>query len=461
MTSFKKKLSRLMLPALAMCFFTAAASAYEVHDGPTGVIKYDKEKSYNGYTLFTPTEDNTVIYLIDMRGDIVHTWKTTNGQGSPFVSRLLPNGNLLVYTSMNSAPVKIGGYTGLIEELDWDGKVVWSHTMCSKNEVSHHAFDRMPNGNTLMLGWERVKPEEMLKRGRKPGFPKEILIRGEPTGDFWVDFVREIDPSGKTVWEWHVMDHVGTSPDQLDPNYILPKPAGPMYSSFDWTHFNTVEYIPGKDQVILNSRNFSESMIVDKKTGKIIFRWGNPSTHGQGARPSWFDDGSQKIFGSHHATLLDNGNLSIFDNGSERPEGNRSRVIEVDIKSGEIVWEYAANGYNSFYSHRQGAAQRLPNGNTLVTSTQQGHLFEVTPAKEVVWEFVSPIVLGKNVGIFSDGDHVSRNKKGGAVPNMFGNMIHRSYRYGPDFSGFKGKDLSPKGYIVEGYPRFFEVWKKQ
>ena len=192
--------------AVALCLFAGAAQAYELHDGPTGVLKYNKERSYNGYTLFTPTEDNTVIYLIDMTGEIVHTWKITNGEGSPFVSRLLPNGNLLVYTSLESAPVKIGGYSGLLEELDWDSKVVWSYRMSSANEVSHHAFDRMPNGNTLLLGWERVSPEEMLKKGRKPNFPTEILIRGEPCRDFWVDFVREVDPSGKTVWEWHVMD---------------------------------------------------------------------------------------------------------------------------------------------------------------------------------------------------------------------------------------------------------------
>lgn len=451
----------MFMAIVLFLFQTAESAAYEVHDGPTGVIKYTKGKAYEGYTLFTPTEDQDTIYLINLSGDIVHTWKISNGEGSPFVSQLLPNGNLLVYTSVKTAPVKFGGYTGLLEELDWNSNVVWSYRMCNDNEVSHHAFDRMPNGNTLILGWERVAPEKMLKLGRKPGFPEQSRARGQIVSDFWVDFVREVDPSGKTVWEWHVMDHVGTGPDQFDPNYILPKPMGEILHSFDWTHFNTVEDVPGKDQVILNSRNFSETYIVDKKTNKVIFRWGNPSAHGAGKRPSWYDDGSQQIFGSHHASLLPNGNISIFDNGSERPQGNRSRVIEVDPKSGKVVWQYEANGYNSFYSHRQGAAQRLPNGNTLVTSTQQGHLFEVTPDKEVVWEFVSPIMHGKNVGVFSDKEHVLTLPNGRVVTNMFGNMIHRAYRYGPDYPGLKGKDITPKGYIVEGYPKFFEIWQKK
>lgn len=49
--------------------------------------------------------------------------------------------------------------------------------------------------------------------------------------------------------------------------------------------------------------------------------------------------------------------------------GNRSRVLEVDMTTGKIVWEYAANDGNSFFSYRQGAAQKFPNGNCLVTST--------------------------------------------------------------------------------------------
>lgn len=462
-TRVSSLIRNVSLTACLLAFIPGLSHAYEVHDGPTGVIKYERAKAYNGYTLFTPTEENTKTYLIDMKGDVVHTWQTKADVESSFVSRLLPNGNLMVYSLTKDAPVKIGGSTGLLEELDWDGNVVWSYKMSSPDEVSHHAFDRMPNGNTLILGWERVTADQFVKKGRKAGtWPdKPIMLGGRETKDFWIDFVREVDEDGKTVWEWHAMDHLGTGPDQLDANYTLPKKVGIGYASYDWSHFNTLEYLPETDQILMNSRNLSESFIVDRKTGKIVFRWGNPSTHGKGKMPSWYDDGDQKLFGSHHATLLDNGNLSIFDNGSERPEGSRSRVVEVDMKTGDIVWEYKANGYNSFFSYRQGAAQRLPNGNTLVTSTQQGHLFEVTKDGEVVWEFVNPIMKGKSQGIFSDRVDVLVNKKGEPLKNMFNNMVHRAYRYGPDFPGLKDKELKSQGYIVEGYPRFFEIWHKQ
>ena len=76
--------------------------------------------------------------------------------------------------------------------------------------------------------------------------------------------------------------------------------------------------------------------------------------------------------------------LAVFDNGLGR---GWSRVVEVDPRSDEIVWEYRAAKPEDFYSRAQGAAQRLPNGNTLITDSDSGLLFEVTPEGETVWEY--------------------------------------------------------------------------
>ncbi|MBW2000841.1 MAG: hypothetical protein JRJ29_23130, partial [Deltaproteobacteria bacterium] len=103
---------------------------------------------------------------------------------------------------------------------------------------------------------------------------------------------------------------------------------------------------------------------------------------------------------------------------------------------------------NSFFSYRQGAVQRLPNGNTLITSTHGGHLIEVTKDKEVVWDYVSPIHKGKPKCWLEDGDG----------HNMMANMIHRAYRYGPDYPGLKGKDLSKKVPLAPGCPEFAKIY---
>ena len=438
--------------ATALFALARPASAYESHCGPTGVMVNDPSGS-EAYILLSPTVKCNITYLINREGDVVHQWNCAYPPG--LYATLLPNGHLLRGAALPEPPVKIGGAAGMVQELDWDGNVVWEYTMFSPDEIQHHCFDRMPNGNTLILGWERKTKEEALKKGRLPGtFPEETEIQGVPVRDFWVDFVREVDSQGRTVWEWHVWDHIGTGPDQLDINYRLPLNVGVDYASFDWSHFNTAEYLPATDQVLLNSRNLSEVYIVDRKSGKIAWRWGNPAAYGQGKMPGWYDSGDQQIFGSHHAHMLDNGHITIFDNGSERPEGSRSRVIELDPKTGKIVWEYAANGRNSFFSYRQGAAQRLPNGNTLVTSTQQGHLFEVTAEGKVVWEFINPIMLGQPKAVFCDAtDHLAP-----LGHDMFTNMVHRAYLYSPDHPALAGRDLTPKWPLVKGALKFFRLW---
>lgn len=108
----------------------------------------------------------------------------------------------------------------------------------------------------------------------------------------------------------------------------------------------------------------------------------------------------------------------VFDNGGAAgfgqpnpgaPDGtwnalrDYSRVLEMDPTTLEIVWEYTARiaGYPAFgedmkfYSHYESGAQRLPNGNTLITESKCGRLFEVTPEYEIVWEYISPYNLLK------------------------------------------------------------------
>lgn len=426
----------------------AVAPAAEAIVGPTGVLLYDKENSYGGYTLFSPMINSKSVYLIDMEGNLVHKWDTEYGPGS--YAMLLENGNLLRGGTLRGAPAAIGGAAGIVQEIDWDGNVVWEYKLLGPNEVQHHCFTRLPNGNTMMLAWERKSIDEFIAKGRDPKtIPVSIPgFGGNFQNSFWVDFVREVDKAGNTVWEWHVWDHIGTGPHQFDINYKLPDAMGGTDANYDWTHFNSVEYMPQTDQVLLNSRNFSEFYIVDHKTGAMLYRWGNPGNHGQGKPPSWLDNGDQKVFGPHNATPLANGKVLVFDNGSERPQGNRSAAVEVNIRTGNIDWEYAAPQSNSFYTARQGGAQRLPNGNTFITSANSGHLFEVTRDKKVVWDYVNPINSGEE-----------QCYVGGGGGSGFGSMIHRAYRYGEDYPGLKGRDLSRRVPLAKSCPEFYKVYK--
>jgi uncharacterized protein (DUF427 family) len=79
----------------------------------------------------------------------------------------------------------------------------------------------------------------------------------------------------------------------------------------------------------------------------------------------------------------------VFDNyGRWTGTAHRSRVLEIDPVSQQITWAYA--GETEFFSKVVGLAQRLPNGNTLVTVSTEGRALEVTRDGETVWEFRNP-----------------------------------------------------------------------
>ncbi len=67
-----------------------------------------------------------------------------------------------------------------------------------------------------------------------------------------------------------------------------------------------------------------------------------------------------------------------------------SRVLEVDPTTNTIVWEYRDTPPYNFFSPTISGVRRLPNGNTLITEGNFGRMFQVTPDKQVVWEYINP-----------------------------------------------------------------------
>ena len=443
-----KKLTAFLSGAVLAALLSAPApsAAYEAICGPLGVLHYQKERSYGGYVLYTNHLGGTKTYLIDLQGNIVHQWD--HGRQA-FMAELLPNGNLLRAEQGPGAPVTFGGWHGTLREYDWDGNVVWEFTIRDKGRIAHHGFDRLPNGNTALLIWEHMPWEEMIAKGRDPKDPTVYkdgfkYPDGKVLEGVWPDAIIEVDPKGEIVWEYHVRDNIGTGRDQFDPNFHLPFGYMPAYfAGPDWTHWNSVRYNPHTDEYLVNSRDRGEKNIIDRKTRTMVWRWGNPYAWGGGRKTQGYSrNGDQILFGSHDCNWLPNGNVSIFDNGTKRPSTNYSAAYEIErdgtFTGGKIVWQFKTADPNSFYSDYQSAAQKLPNGNWHITSTNNGHLFEVTPQGEVVWEFVNPM----------SGDEAYCVKKDKAPWTQ----IHRSFRYAADSPQLKGRDLRPLRKLAPGCP---------
>lgn len=348
----------------------------------TGLVEFDPTRATPGYTLFTPL-GLTTTYLIDMGGDVVHEWQLENDVGN--YAYLLPNGNLLAAIRILEGPKKLPAKGGKIQELDWEGNIVWEYV----DPAQHHDFRRCSNGNTIYAGWE-LMPEDAQKRVRGG------ILGTEHEMGIYCDYVREINPSGETVWEWRALI------DQEIERY----PIHPACRREEFAHMNTVCPLDNGD-VIVNWRFNNLMAIIDRNTKK--FKW---------EMVDW-------SFGQHHdVQMLDNGNILFFANGANTyqygPEVG-SRAVELDPKTNEIVWQYAGSPGYSMFSWFISGVQRLPSGNTLICEGLWGRFIEVTPAGDIVWEYVSPIF---------NREHFKY--KGG-------NYIFRAYRYAADSPEIAGR----------------------
>jgi len=350
----------------------------------TGLTALDLDLACPGYVLFNTEAAGDAIKLMNLNGKIVHRWHVPY---PPHYGYLLPNGNLF-------AMVKARGTTepifprwsvfqdGMMLELDWQGSIVWEH----RDPFQHHDARRTEGGGAIYLTVERI-PDELAARVQG-GAPNR------QAGPMWADVIVEVDAQGRRIWEWHAAEH-------LDPERDIIHVGS---AGHEWSHGNTVVPL-SNERVLASFRNISVVTIIDKRTGDMVWRLGD-----------------EVLAQQHDANLLPNGNILIFDNGPIRRYlgSSFSRVIEVDPTSNSIVWEYQDANPLNFFSPNISGARRLPNGNTLITEGRFGRMFQVTPDKQVVWEYVNPEFVADGLGGESNAIFRATHYTAGEIPALAG-----------------------------------------
>ncbi len=227
-----------------------------------------------GFYLFSPL-GNTNVYLIDNSGEVVHQWKTEFRPGNSVY--LLENGNLLRAESIRSQEFDAGGSGGRLAMYDPISNKIWSFYYSDKNKMSHHDIEILPNGNILIIAWEKFTKKEAFSKGLNPDFFDDEEI--------WADHIIEVNPKNNSiVWEWHVWDHLVQDYDVEKPGKINLNYFGSKEKK-DWNHINSIDYSEEHDQILLSVHSFSEIWIIDHsintteakgEKGDLLYRWGNP-----------------------------------------------------------------------------------------------------------------------------------------------------------------------------------------
>ncbi len=321
-----------------------------------GVVAYDAARAEPGLNLVAP-RDVTRAFLLDMEGTPVHRWSfaRTHHDGFHHVEPT-PDGGLVALIKNR-----------LIVRLDADSHVLWSRQM-----AVHHDVALLPDGGL----WVPVRTRRWAEHdGERLPVLDDLLTRLDARGevrrriDLWGLF-----GGGVSARQWaRLRAWRDAAPAGADP---LARVA--QDTPADLLHTNSVERLDRRvaglgerGDLLISLRQLDTVAVVDPVAERVRWSWGPGELEHQ-----------------HQPSVTPRDTLLLFDNG---PSRGRSRVLEVDPVSGRTVWEFPAYAWQRLFSASRGGAQRLANGDTLITESDAGRALEVTPEGDVVWEMLAPL----------------------------------------------------------------------
>lgn len=349
-----------------------------------GVVRYRPESTAGGLNLYVPTawgaaftkefagfEPSREAILMDMEGEELREWSVQrfgdDGRLGWAMADFGPTGDLYAVHAHRA-----------LYRLNWDNEVVWA-----LDGNVHHDFDFDRQGDIWVLT-ERVRTVEFA------GHPVRLVDQG-------VAVVSGAD--GRVVRRFWMYEHLVEQPffrKYMQKRLGLVEREGKLvvrggHTSLserlssrpkDWLHANTAELMAN------GSEHWDEgdfmtclalaNMVVVFDKDDFSVRW------------HWAENALEH---PHDPSLTADGTITVFDNGKFR---RTSAVKEVEPTTKELVWMYEGTELDPFFSAIRGLAQRLSNGNTLITSSQEGRVLEVTVEGEIVWEWYNPdLIEGK------------------------------------------------------------------
>lgn len=256
-----------------------------------------------------------------------------------------PNGNLYYYQLTDRGYGNGDAVNGFYRVMDEQGRALADYRARGVlPNTSLHEFVPLGNGNALVIS-QPIREMDL----RAYGGSENALVIGAA--------VQEVSPRGEVIFEWQSWDDypVGMTirQDALtnQPPEVVP-----------YIHANGVA-VDLDGNILVSLRWFDEIVKIDRTTGEVIWRMGG------GQSPfnefTFIGDPQGGFSGQHHPTILENGNLLLFDNGNNH-NLKVSRAVEYELdqvnKTARLVWSYT----DGRFAPTLGSAQRLENGNTLI-----------------------------------------------------------------------------------------------
>lgn len=291
---------------------------------------------------------------------------------SPMDAKVLSNGNLVWARRLGVGFVISSA--GAYEERRLDGSTVDTHRIVG-SPTDFHDFERLPNGNQLMLSY-------------RPRDGVDLSPYGGPADATVLDaVVQEVDPQGDVAWSWssegaiplsdteHWWPSVTANPTKLEDGR----------TAYDIVHINSVE--PDGDGIVVSMRHTDAVYRIDRDTGAVDWKLGGTATP---ERLTILNDGfgDSAFGGQHDARVLGDGTVTLHDNGTGRDRGVRALRYSIDPLARTATLLEQITDSDPPFSGCCGGVRRLPGGNWVASWGASRFVTELTPAGEKAFQIV-------------------------------------------------------------------------
>ncbi|HEY0517403.1 MAG TPA: arylsulfotransferase family protein [Solirubrobacteraceae bacterium] len=291
---------------------------------------------------------------------------TTNGPGPGQYGPLIyaPDGHLVWFDHLTGGStaenLNVQSYEGHPALTWWKGRVLSLGFGQGEDLVmdgSYRTIARVAGGNGLPAD---LHDFQLAPRGVAYATAFNPIrcdlrsVGGSSEGSIVDTAVQAIDiKTGLVRWEWHSLDHIGAAESEVEASHDA--------TPWDYFHLNSIE-LAADGNVLLSARSTWAVYELQRASGRVLWRLG-------GNRSSFQMGPGTKMAWQHDARLLSNGEVSVFDDGSNPPIHKQSRALRIKLDT-----HTRRATLTAAYTHKdppllaasQGNAQPLPDGNTLV-----------------------------------------------------------------------------------------------
>ena len=333
----------------------------------SGVAVHDRGRAFQGLNLYT-SGHAAEAFLLDMDGRVLHTWGKPSADVWPGYEGPVEDAEHQLWRRVhlfdNGDLLAVYDWLGIIK-VDRESRLLWS-----REGRNHHDLDVLDDGT---IPGRRGSLTIYVLEGES-----RIIPWIDPRRPVAEDYIAVLEPDGTLRRRFSLLDAFVRS------SYAPILEGMPAWG--DIMHTNTLEVLDGRYEdllpafregnLLVSVREMDAVAVVDPEREEVV----------------WAVTGLWRL--QHEPALVEPGNLMIFNNQAR--VGQASEVVEIDPRTQELVWVYPPDPRIPFYSEACGSNARLPNGNTLITESDNGRAIEVTPGGEIVWEFLNPHRAGEN-----------------------------------------------------------------